>query len=176
MNQRFRLSSHGPVSKEPTMPWSKLALALALLVAALVGGTYLSGLVLLHWLNLPDVPLQATTYLSYLRVRGLPPFAPYVTTIELSGAIGFGVPLLAWLGLLVPLFRTPRNAMLERVAPSARQVESSYCQAAERARVEALSHDPGEIEMQKSLQRAAAIAGLAMTAITANSCATQAST
>lgn len=158
------------------MPWSKLALALTLLVVAVVGGAYLSGLVLLHWLKLPDVPLHATTYLAYLRARDLPPFAPYVTTIELSGAIGFGVPMLAWLGLLVPLFKTPSGAMLQYDAPVARNVTPSYYEAAERARAQTLSRDPGEVEMQKSLQRAAAIAGLAMTAVTATSCATQAST
>ena len=158
------------------MPWSKLALALTLLAAALIGGVWLSGFVLLHWLELSNVPLQWTTYWAYLNARNLPGFASYATTIDLSGAVGFGVPMLAWLGLVVPLFKTPQDAMLQYDAPVTRKVTPSYYEAAERARVEALSRDQGEVQMHKSLQRAAAIAGLAMTAVTATSCATQAST
>lgn len=158
------------------MPWSKLALALTLLAAAMVGGLFLSGFVVLHWLGLHDVSLHAMTYWAYLRARDLPQFAPWVTRIEFSGAIGFGVPMLAWLGLLMPLFKIPQGVLLQNDAPVPEKTQPSYYEAAEQARADALSRDPGEVEMQKSLQRAAAMAGLAMTAVTASSCAAQVTT
>ena len=41
----------------------------------------------------------------------LPQFAPYAIRIKLSSAIGFGLPLLAWVGLLIPLFKAKPESL-----------------------------------------------------------------
>lgn len=41
--------------------------------------------------------MHGLTYWEYFRARDLAQVAPYVTAIELSGAMGFGVPMLAWI-------------------------------------------------------------------------------
>lgn len=84
---------------------TKTTLAAALLMAALAGGLFLSGYLVLLLLGLRDVPQTWHTYWDYCRALDLAEVAPYVTKIKLGGYVGFGLPLLAWLGLLVPLFR-----------------------------------------------------------------------
>jgi len=85
--------------------------AATLLIVALAGGLFLSAYLVLLLLGLQDVPPTWHTYWDYYRALDLPEVAPYVTKIELGGYLGFGLPLLAWLGLLVPLFR-PKEAPL----------------------------------------------------------------
>ncbi|HUA79976.1 MAG TPA: type IV secretory system conjugative DNA transfer family protein [Dyella sp.] len=80
-----------------------MAIATALL--AVVSGLYLSSWTMLKLLGLASVPLQWNTWWLYFEVIDLPRFVPYATKIKLSGYVGFGLPLLAWLGLLVPLLR-----------------------------------------------------------------------
>lgn len=83
--------------------------AISLLVLGLlglVGGEYLAGYLTLWALGLGDVPLGFTTYWAYFRALGLPQVAPYVLKIQLCGGFGFGVPLVAWLCLLVPALRS----------------------------------------------------------------------
>ena len=78
---------------------AKLAFALGVLLLALVAGMYLSGYLTLLLLKLPEVPLTFGTYWRYIKAIDLPQVAPYVTRIKIAGAIGFGLPLLAWLFL-----------------------------------------------------------------------------
>jgi hypothetical protein len=79
----------------------KIIAAIVLLVWALIGGLYLSGWLTLLLLSLRDqVMLDWNTYGQYWQVLDLPQVAPYATRIEIAGGVGFGLPLLLWLGLL----------------------------------------------------------------------------
>lgn len=82
--------------------------AMGLLV--LVAGIYLAGYATLWLLGL-DVSPRWDTYLRYLRALDQPQVAPYATKIKAGGALGFGVPLLAWLAMAIPLLRSPRAAL-----------------------------------------------------------------
>jgi len=83
------------------------AIALLVLgVLAALSGEYLAGYLTLWALGLESVPLGMTTYWEYFGALDLPQVAPYVLKIKLCGAFGFGVPLLAWLCLLVPALRS----------------------------------------------------------------------
>lgn len=77
---------------------------------ALGAGVYLAGYVTLWLLGL-DVPLRWDTYLRYLRAVDQPEVAPYATKIKAGGALGFGMPILAWLAMAIPLLRSPRAAL-----------------------------------------------------------------
>ncbi|WP_425611736.1 type IV secretory system conjugative DNA transfer family protein, partial [Xanthomonas campestris] len=85
-------------------------MALCLLALALLTGLYLSSQLTLALLKLA-VPLHWDTYWSYVKALDLPQFAPYASKIKLAGAIGFGVPLLAWIALLIPLFKPKATAL-----------------------------------------------------------------
>lgn len=87
------------------MRQGKWIVALVLLLAALSGGLYFANWLVLRLLGLQGASLSWHTYLDYIRVLDLPQVAAYVGRIKLAGGIGFGVPLLAWLVLLIPLFR-----------------------------------------------------------------------
>ncbi|GAE50044.1 hypothetical protein XPR_0214 [Xanthomonas arboricola pv. pruni MAFF 301420] len=89
---------------------TKLSVAAVLLLLALTAGIYLSGQLILMLLKVAG-PLSVGTYWSYVKALDLPQFAPYATKIKLAGALGFGVPLLAWFALLIPLFK-PKAAAL----------------------------------------------------------------
>jgi len=84
----------------------KAIILLVLGLLGVVGGEYLAGFLTLWILDLRQLPLEVATYWQYFRALDLPQVAPYVTTIELCGAFGFGAPLLAWLVLLVPVLRS----------------------------------------------------------------------
>jgi len=86
------------------MHWKSIV-AIASAMLATVAGLYLSGWITLKLLGLGTVPLQWHTWWSYFQVTDLPQFVPYATKIKLGGYLGFSLPLLAWLGLLLPLFR-----------------------------------------------------------------------
>jgi hypothetical protein len=83
----------------------KAGCALGLLGLVALGGVYLSGWLTLKLLGV-SAPLKLLTYYEYVKALGLPQVAQYVKKIKLAGAIGFGVPLLGWLLLLIPLFRS----------------------------------------------------------------------
>lgn len=85
--------------------------AVVVLCLALVGGVYFAGFSTLKLLGL-QTPLQFGTYWQYWQALDLPQVAPWVTKIKLAGAIGLGLPLLAWLLLLVPLLRAGQEESL----------------------------------------------------------------
>lgn len=92
------------------MSRSKPGFAVVLLLVVLVAGLYLSdGLVL--WMLKVDAPLAWNTWLRYIQVVAQPDYAAYAGTIKLAGGLGFGLPLLAWLVLLILLFK-PRTEAL----------------------------------------------------------------
>lgn len=89
----------------------KRSLGLVLLMAAVIGGWFLSNFLVLRFLGLRDAPLAWNTWWQYARVMDLPRWAPFATTIKLSALAGFGLPLLAWIGLAIPLFKARRETL-----------------------------------------------------------------
>ena len=87
------------------MRQGKLVFAVMLLVAAMLGGLYLAGWLTLWLLNLKSSLLAWNTWWQYLQATNLPQYVPYAGKIKLAGGFGFGLPLLAWLLLLIPLSR-----------------------------------------------------------------------
>ncbi len=87
----------------------KLVTAIVLLLLSLLAGLYLSGYLVLFMLKL-QVPLKPLTYWEYFKALDLPQVQPYVKEIKLSGAIGFGAPVLVWMLMLIPLVRQRARA------------------------------------------------------------------
>ena len=87
------------------MSKDKLVFVLVLLLAAVAGGWFLSNYLVLRILGLHNVPVAWNMWWQYVRAIDLPQVAPYVGKIKLSGALGFGLPLLIWIGLLIPIFK-----------------------------------------------------------------------
>jgi type IV secretion system protein VirD4 len=77
-----------------------------LLIAAIVGGLFLSGWILLLWLKLSQVPLEMGTYLKYVSAMDTPRVAPFAKQIKLSGFLGFGVPMGLYLLMLYGMFKS----------------------------------------------------------------------
>lgn len=93
------------------MSKSRLLIALVTLLGVLAGGWVLSNYLVLLILDLRDAPLAWNTWWQYIQAADLPQYAPYATKIKLSGAIGFGIPLLGWAALLIPLFRAKAESL-----------------------------------------------------------------
>jgi len=93
------------------MSTSKVLFALVVLLGVLAGGWFLSNYLVLLILDLRGAPLTWNTWWQYVQAANLPQYAPYAAKIKLSGAIGFGGPLLGWAALLVPLFRSKAESL-----------------------------------------------------------------
>lgn len=83
--------------------WIGAVLALALACAV---GLVLSGWLVLFLLKLDSSPLAWNTYLRYWQALELPAFRPYARQVQQAGYVGFGLPALLWLGLLVLIAQT----------------------------------------------------------------------
>lgn len=92
------------------MSRGKLGLVLVLLIVSLVGGFWLADW-LVPWLLGVKAPPAWDTWWQYVRVVDLPQYAPYAGKIKLAGAVGFGLPLLAWVLLVLPLLRRRRASL-----------------------------------------------------------------
>lgn len=88
--------------KKEHVKWVLLAV---FFIACLVAGCYLSGYILIFWLNLKKVTLGAGTYYSYYSVKDMARIAPFAHQIKVSGMVGFGLPLLVFLGGLMAAFK-----------------------------------------------------------------------
>lgn len=84
---------------------NKIGFALATAMLALAGGIYFSGFLALLLLKLDAGQLTWGTYFEYLRAIDLPQVRPWVGKLKAAGYIGFGLPSLAWLALLVLIFK-----------------------------------------------------------------------
>ncbi|HYP85056.1 hypothetical protein [Variovorax sp.] len=80
----------------------RAALAAGLLPPALIAGVYGAGWLVMWLLNVPG-RLDALTYWHYAQSIDLAAFQPFADKIRLAGYIGFGVPLLVWVGTVVAL-------------------------------------------------------------------------
>jgi type IV secretion system protein VirD4 len=77
-----------------------------LFIAAMIGGMFLSGWIMLLWLKLSQVPLEMGTYLKYVSAMDTPRVAPFAKQIKLSGVLGFGVPMGLYLLMLYGMFKS----------------------------------------------------------------------
>ena len=86
----------------------------ALLAAALAlsAGSYLAAWLSLMFLGLDTGAAGPAIWLSYLRHIDHPQLAPHAWRIYSAGAIGLGLPLLAWLAVLAMLYRLRSHADL----------------------------------------------------------------
>lgn len=89
----------------------KLGIVLVLLALALGGGSMFANTLMAHLLALPPQARTWNTWWQYLQAAQLPQFASFAGKIRLSVGVGFGLPLLAWLGALIPLLRRPRESL-----------------------------------------------------------------
>ncbi|SKB71649.1 type IV secretion system protein VirD4 [Luteibacter sp. 22Crub2.1] len=93
------------------MHWkAKFCLGLTLLFAAVAGALYLSGFLTLTLIGV-QTKLTWNLWWLYWQAIALPQYAPYVWKIQLAGAVGFIVPLAAWIAILVPLLKTKPLAL-----------------------------------------------------------------
>ncbi len=93
------------------MDIKKLVFVSIALLAALLAGIYLSGYLALLLLKLDTALLEWTTYPEYLRALDLAQVRPYAGRIKVAGLLGFGLPLLLWLGMLWLAYRTRAKSM-----------------------------------------------------------------
>jgi type IV secretion system protein VirD4 len=89
----------------------KIYVVVAIALVALVAGMYLSGFLSLMFLGLDTGQLKWNTYLAYFKAIDLPQVRPYVGKIKVAGYLGFGVPLAAYLALLVLVLKPARKSM-----------------------------------------------------------------
>lgn len=87
------------------MRHGKLIFAVTLLVTALLGGLYFAGWLTAWLLGLKGSSPTWNTWWQYHQAASLPQYVPYAGKISLAGWLGFGLPLLAGLIALIPLFR-----------------------------------------------------------------------
>lgn len=90
---------------------AKFVFILVLLVAAVVAGFYLSGYIVLMQLKLRGVDLQWNTWWNYFQVIDQPQVLPYAKKIKNSGAIGFGIPIAGWLGMMLLMLKSRPKAL-----------------------------------------------------------------
>lgn len=93
------------------MSKDKLGVVFVLLVVALVGGWFFSSYLVLLFLGMRDTPQAWNTWWQYVQAMALAPFAPYAGKIQLSGAVGFGIPVLVWALLLIPLLKAKAESL-----------------------------------------------------------------
>ncbi|HEX7643241.1 MAG TPA: type IV secretory system conjugative DNA transfer family protein [Burkholderiaceae bacterium] len=87
------------------MKMVKWIVAVFCLALALAAGLFLSDWLVLVMLKVGTQSLEWRTYWDYLQVLNLPDYRPFAARIHWAGYIGFGVPLLLWLGLVALLAR-----------------------------------------------------------------------
>jgi type IV secretion system protein VirD4 len=93
-------------------PRAKAVTAIVSFVLALCAGLYLSGFALILLLGLGgQVSVDWSTYWQYWQAQSLPGFVHYAGRIKAAGAVGFGLPLLLWLGLLYLLTREKAQSL-----------------------------------------------------------------
>ena len=89
----------------------KLGWGLTLLMATAIGGWFLSNYLVLLFLGVHDTPLAWNIWWQYAQAIDQPRIAPFAARIKLSGISGFGLPLLAWAGLVIPLLKAKPESL-----------------------------------------------------------------
>ena len=119
----------------------KLLFASIATLLAAIAGAYLAGYLLLWMLKLDPAHLSWHTYRDYLRALDLVQMKPHAGRVRAAGWIGFGLPALAWCGLLVLMLR-PR----ERAAHG----DARFAHAGDLARQGLFGHEGSGIVVGKS--------------------------
>jgi type IV secretion system protein VirD4 len=83
----------------------KTAIAALAGIATLAASLYAPGHLVFELIGITDLPVQWDTWWQYARVVDRPAYAPYALRILAAGAMGIGLPVIAWVGLLVQLSR-----------------------------------------------------------------------
>lgn len=89
----------------------KLVAAALVVVLTAVCGYFLSGYLVLLLLKLDTRMFGLGTYYQYVHAIGLPEMAPYVGKIKWAGYLGFGLPGLLALLILVLMFKPPKRSL-----------------------------------------------------------------
>ncbi|CTP83779.1 type IV secretory system conjugative DNA transfer family protein [Xanthomonas translucens pv. phlei] len=89
----------------------KIVTATMIVVLTVVAGYFLSGYLVLLLLKLDTRLFGLRTYYEYVHAIGLPQVAPYVGKIKWAGYLGFGLPGLLCLLMLVLMFKPPKQAL-----------------------------------------------------------------
>ena len=90
---------------------AKLLFASVAALLAAIAGLYFAGYLVLLMLKLEPAHLTWHTYRDYALALDLAQAKPYAGRIRAAGWIGFGLPALAWGGLLVLAFRPRERAV-----------------------------------------------------------------
>jgi type IV secretion system protein VirD4 len=93
------------------MRQGKLIFSVILLGAAVLGGLCLANWLTLWMLDLKSSSVAWSTWWQYHLVAGLPQYVPYAGKIKSAGVLGFGLPLLLWLLLMIPLSRRKSESL-----------------------------------------------------------------
>lgn len=91
------------------MKAAKPLFLLGVLLLALAGGAYLSGMFTKMLIGV-DIPVGLKTWWSYWQAIDTPRMQPYVTKVKMAGVMGFGTPLLLWIGMLVLALRPKQKS------------------------------------------------------------------
>jgi type IV secretion system protein VirD4 len=89
----------------------KLGFALLVTAIALAAGAYLSGFLALLFLELNTNAAGIGTYYAYVKALDMPQVAPYAGRIRMAGYVGFGLPLLACVALLVLILKPSKKSL-----------------------------------------------------------------
>jgi type IV secretion system protein VirD4 len=89
----------------------RVGFALVVTVLALAAGIYLSGFLVLLFLKLNTGSTGLDTYYTYVKALDVPQVRPYVGKIKVAGYVGFGLPLLAWVALLVLVLKPQKKSL-----------------------------------------------------------------
>ncbi len=93
------------------MTKGRLGFAVLLLLGMAITGWLLSNYLVALLLGLHQEPQSWNVWWRYVEALESPQFALYATRIKLAGAAGFGLPLLAWIGSLMLIFRSRSESL-----------------------------------------------------------------
>lgn len=92
------------------MKAGKAVFVLCALLVAVAAGAYLSGVFVQMLLGV-HAPLRIDTWWSYWQAVDMPRVVPHALRIKVAGGLGFGTPLLLWLGLLLLALKPAQRAL-----------------------------------------------------------------
>ena len=84
---------------------TKVAMLLVALLILLLAGSWLSGKLLFLWFGFDNRQPGFLTWFEYFRLIEDPRYMPHAGKIKGAGLVGFGGPVLLWLGLLVLMLK-----------------------------------------------------------------------
>ena len=86
----------------------------ALVAATALASAYLSGYLVLRFLQLDGVGLHWDTWWGYARALHLPQVQPYAARIQAAGWLGVGAPVVAAVAVAALVLKPPRRSTHQR--------------------------------------------------------------